>query len=160
MDNIDSDKFKLLKMLTLHEGLKLKVYDDANGKELKAGDTLIGHPTIGVGRNVASDGLGINEEEANFLLMGDIARIDREAKQWSVYVNLDDIRKSVILDMLFNMGMTRFNPSKWPNMFKAIQEENWDEASNQMLDSKWAKQVKSRADRLSQIMITGDWPEE
>jgi|TARA_R110000796_G_scaffold124600_1_gene239038 lysozyme len=160
MDNIDSDKFKLLKMLTLHEGLKLKVYDDANGKELKAGDTLIGHPTIGVGRNVASDGLGINEEEANFLLMGDIARIDREAKQWSVYVNLDDIRKSVILDMLFNMGMTRFNPSKWPNMFKAIEEENWDEASNQMLDSKWAKQVKSRADRLSQIMITGDWPEE
>ena len=157
MDNIDSDKFKLLKMLTLHEGLKLKVYDDANGKELKAGDTLIGHPTIGVGRNVASDGLGINEEEANFLLMGDIARIDREAKQWSVYVNLDDIRKSVILDMLFNMGMTRFNPSKWPNMFKAIEEENWDEASNQMLDSKWAKQVKSRADRLSQIMITGDW---
>ena len=101
MDNIDSDKFKLLKMLTLHEGLKLKVYDDANGKELKAGDTLIGHPTIGVGRNVASDGLGINEEEANFLLMGDIARIDREAKQF-----------------------------------------------------------KSRADRLSQIMITGDWPEE
>ena len=160
MDNVDSDKFKLLKMLTLHEGLKLKVYDDANGKELKAGDTLIGHPTIGVGRNIASDGLGINEEEANFLLMGDIARIDREARQWSVYVNLDDIRRSVILDMLFNMGMTRFNPSKWPNMFKAIEEENWDEASNQMLDSKWAKQVKSRADRLSQIMITGDWPEE
>ena len=160
MDNIDSDKFKLLKMLTLHEGLKLKVYDDANGKELKAGDTLIGHPTLGVGRNIAADGLGINEEEANFLLMGDVARIDREAQNWDVYNNLDSIRKCVLLDMLFNMGMTRFNPSKWPNMFKAIEEENWDEASNQMLDSKWAKQVKSRADRLSQIMITGDWPEE
>ena len=44
-------------------------------------------------------------------------------------------------------------------MFKAIEEENWDEASNQMLDSAWAKQVKTRADRLSEMMLTGEWVE-
>ena len=55
---------KLIEKLILHEGMKLKVYDDANGKEIRAGDTLVGHPTIGVGRNVAGDGLGITEEEA------------------------------------------------------------------------------------------------
>jgi lysozyme len=153
------DTHRLAKMLSLHEGMKLKVYDDANGKELKAGDTLIGHPTIGVGRNVASDGLGISEEEAIFILMSDIVRIQKEAESWEIYNSLDEIRQSVLLDMLFNMGMTRFNPIKWPSMFQALEEENWDEASNQMLDSNWARQVKTRATRLSEIMVTGEWIE-
>ena len=153
------DKHRLAKMLALHEGMVLKVYDDANGQELKAGDTLIGHPTIGVGRNIAKDGLGISEEEAIFILMTDIARIQREANNWDIFNSLDEVRQCVLLDMLFNMGMTRFNPNKWPSMFKAIEEENWDEASNQMLDSAWAKQVKTRADRLSEMMLTGEWVE-
>ena len=37
---------------------------DAGFGAQKAGDILIGHPTIGVGRNVAKDGLGISQEEA------------------------------------------------------------------------------------------------
>ena len=49
-------------LISLHEGVKYRVYDDANGKEIKAGDTLVGHPTIGVGRNVAADGPGITRE--------------------------------------------------------------------------------------------------
>lgn len=153
------DKHRLAKMLALHEGMVLKVYDDANGKELKAGDTLIGHPTIGVGRNVASDGLGISEEEAIFILMTDIERIHREANNWDIFNSLDEVRQCVILDMLFNMGMTRFNPNKWPSMFAAIEEENWEEAAKQMLDSNWARQVKTRATRLSQMMETGEWVE-
>ena len=47
---------KLIDKLVLHEGMRLKVYDDANGNEIRAGDTLVGHPTIGVGRNIAGDG--------------------------------------------------------------------------------------------------------
>ena len=54
---------KLIDLISLHEGVKYRVYDDANGKEIKAGDTLVGHPTIGVGRNVASDGPGITKDE-------------------------------------------------------------------------------------------------
>ena len=63
-------KQKLIDLISDHEGVKLKVYDDATGQELKAGDVLVGHPTIGIGRNVAKDGLGISQEEAeeNFKL--------------------------------------------------------------------------------------------
>ena len=74
------DKQKLINLISDHEGLKLKVYDDATGQELKAGDILIGHPTIGVGRNVAKDGLGISQEEAEFMLMNDIERVEEEIK--------------------------------------------------------------------------------
>ena len=153
------DRTKLANMLILHEGMKLKVYDDATGQELKAGDILIGHPTIGIGRNVAGDGLGISEEEARFILHADIDRVEQEARQWSVYAGLDSTRQMVILDMLFNMGVTRFNPKKWPKLFGAIAASDWEEAKSQMLSSAWANQVKTRGERLADIMLFGVWVE-
>ena len=96
---------KLIEKLILHEGMKLKVYDDANGKEIRAGDTLVGHPTIGVGRNVAGDGLGITEEEAKILLSNDVDRVLREVNHWGFMENLNEPRKTVIIDMVFNMAV-------------------------------------------------------
>jgi lysozyme len=148
---------KLIDLISLHEGVKYRVYDDANGKEIKAGDTLVGHPTIGVGRNVASDGPGITKDEIDYLLSNDIRRVIGEAKDWIFFNGLSKVRQAVIIDMLFNMGRTRFNPGKWPKFFKAIQDHNWKQASIEMLDSSWAKQVKTRAERLSRMMQTDKW---
>jgi len=78
------DKKKLVDLISDHEGVILKVYDDATGQELKAGDILIGHPTIGVGRNVAKDGLGISEDEAKYLLLNDISRVEQEIKNFPI----------------------------------------------------------------------------
>ncbi len=148
---------KLIEKLILHEGMKLKVYDDANGKEIRAGDTLVGHPTIGVGRNVAGDGLGITEEEAKILLSNDVDRVLREVNHWAFMENLNEPRKTVIIDMVFNMGCSRFNEQAWPKFFKAVMTGNYKEASKQMLDSKWAGQVKTRANILAKMMETGKW---
>ena len=41
------------------------VYDDATGKPIRAGDTLIGHPTLGFGRNLS--GKGIEDDEAEVM---------------------------------------------------------------------------------------------
>ena len=147
----------IIELLSLHEGVRLKVYDDANGNEIKAGDTLVGHPTIGVGRNIAGDGLGITKEESNFLLINDVHRVRKETENWGFFERLNEVRQAVILDMLFNMGLTRFNPGKWPKFFEAIEEENWKEVSVQMLDSSWSRQVKSRSNTLSELMISGKW---
>ena len=150
------DKQKLINLISDHEGVKLKVYDDATGQELKAGDILIGHPTIGVGRNVAKDGLGISEDEAKYLLLNDISRVEEEIKNFPIE-NLNEVRTAIIIDMAFNMGITRFNSAKWPNFFRAIRNELWDEASKEMLDSNWARQTKRRSENLSKIMFTGQW---
>jgi lysozyme len=152
------NKQRLMDMLSDHEGMRLKVYDDSNGKALKSADHIIGHLTIGVGRNVSADGLGISEEEARFLLLNDIARIEREIKHYPIE-DLNEPRLAVIIDMTFNMGMTRFNPQRWPNMFRAIVNEDWEEASKQMLSSNWARQVKRRSVRLAEMMRTGEWVE-
>ena len=151
------NRAKLVEMLTLHEGMKLKVYDDVNGKEIRAGDTLEGHPTIGVGRNIAGDGLGITEAEAQMLLINDIMRVEKEIKDWVFMDDINEPRQAVIIDMAFNMGIVRFNSSKWPKFFQAVIDQEWDTAASEMLSSKWANQVKIRSKRLSRMMRTGEW---
>lgn len=153
------DKKKLVNLISNHEGVILKVYDDGTGQELQAGDILIGHPTIGVGRNVAKDGLGISQEEAEFMLMNDIERVEEEIKNFPIE-HLNEARRAIIIDMAFNMGITRFNPTKFPKFFRAIANEDYGTASKEMLDSNWARQTKRRSARLSDMMLLGDWIEE
>ena len=62
--------------------------------------------------------------------------------------------------MAFNMGITRFNPTMWAKMFTALANEDYGEASKEMLDSNWARQTKRRSKRLSDMMLLGDWIEE
>ena len=150
------DKQKLINLISDHEGVKLKVYDDYTGKELKAGDVLVGHPTIGIGRNVAKDGLGISQEEAEFMLMNDIERVKEEIKNFPIE-HLNEVRTAIIIDMAFNMGITRFNPTMWKKTFQAIVNEDWQKATTEMLDSNWARQTKRRSAKLSQMMLLGNW---
>ena len=149
-------KQKLIDLISDHEGVKLKVYDDATGQELKAGDVLVGHPTIGIGRNVAKDGLGISQEEAEFMLMNDIDRVKEEIKNFPTE-HLNEVRTAIIIDMAFNMGITRFNPTMWKKTFQAIVNEDWQKATTEMLDSNWARQTKRRSAKLSQMMLLGNW---
>ena len=137
---------KLLDMLTLHEGLELKPYKCTSDKL-----------TIGIGRNI--EDIGITEDEARYLLQNDLDRILKEVEHWAFLEKLDEVRQSVILDMVFNMGVSTFNANTWVKTFAAIQDENWEKAANEMLDSKWAKQVGQRAIRLSQMMRKGEWYE-
>ena len=137
---------KLLDMLMLHEGLELKPYQCTADKT-----------TIGVGRNL--EDVGITEDEAKYLLQNDIDRILKEVEHWSFLEKLNEPRQAVILDMVFNMGVSRFNANTWVKTFAAIQDEDWEKVANEMLDSKWAKQVGQRAIRLSQMMRKGEWYE-
>jgi lysozyme len=126
-----------------HEGLELKPYR-CTAEKL----------TIGVGRNI--EDRGITEDEARYLLKNDIKIVEDELLERKPEVaGLDSVRQRVLVDMGFNIGLPTL--MKFQNMWAAIDEEDWDEASTQMLDSRWAKQVGRRAERLSQAMRTGEW---
>ena len=56
----------------------------------------------------------------------------------------------VLCEMVFQMG--RNGVSKFKNMFKALQKENYKLASKEMLDSKWYRQTPNRAKKLSNLM--------
>jgi len=125
-------------LLLKHESLCLRPYQDTEGK-----------CTIGVGRNLTDT--GISTEEAMFLLANDIERVTNEAKTFPWFDQLSEPRKVAILDMLFNLGLTKFCGFK--KMIKAIEVQDFDTAANEMLDSDWAREVSDRAVELAGMML-------
>lgn len=132
---------KLYKQLELHEGKKSKPYKDTVGKL-----------TIGIGRNL--DDVGLSEDEIQYLFKNDIARVmrdlDRNLPWWRT---LDPVRRLVLIDMCFNLGIGGLLEFK--NTLAFIQKKMWTSASQNMLKSLWAKQVGRRAIRLAKMMETG-----
>ena len=127
--------------LVRHEGLKLKVYRDS-----------LGIPTIGVGRNLQD--VGISEDEAMVLLDNDLINVfedlDRALPWWR---KMSTYRQMALADMSFNMGIKRLLGFK--KALAAMQEGRWEDAAREMLDSKWATQVKGRANTLAEMMKEG-----
>lgn len=62
-------------------------------------------------------------------------------------------RTAVILDMTYNMGSLR--SEKWPKLHQAIRNCHWVEAGKEIMNSLYAKQVKTRAVRNAAIMRDG-----
>lgn len=127
-------------LLIKHEGLKLKPYYCSEGKL-----------SIGVGLNLEE---GITPEEALMLLDSRVnSAINEITRDFLWYQKLNDVRKAVIVNMVYNMGISRFKGFKKTIQF--IEDKNYKQAAKEMLDSKWANQVGDRAIELSQMMEEG-----
>ena len=122
------------------EAVRLKPYHCTEGKL-----------TIGVGRNL--DDRGISEDEAAYMLANDLNDCIREAQCFTWFNELTDARKRVIVNMIFNLGINRFR--KFKKTIEYIEDRRYVKASIEMMDSKWARQVGKRADRLSEMMKNG-----
>jgi lysozyme len=145
----------LRQMLLLHEGLRQKAYDDQTGKILRRGQTLHGNLTIGVGRNLSARGL--TRSEVSILLEHDIARASSAAAEYPYYDALTEARQAVCVSMVFNTG-----PRGWGTFKKchaALGRGDWNEASVQLLDSRWSRQVGDRALHMAELLRTGAWLE-
>jgi len=139
-------KFEQLeRQLIEHEGLRLKpYYDTADPPRL----------TIGVGRNLDNVGLR-SEAEANYLLRNDIEAIWRELmRRWPTVATLDDVRRDVILDMAFNLGVASL--MRFRKTLAYVEDGKFEAASVEMLRSRWKDQVGDRATRLSKMMASGE----
>lgn len=130
-------------LIALHEGCKLKPYLDTEGIE-----------TIGYGRNLKDRGISLSEAE--FLLNNDIdiARQDL-VRNVPCFRHLSAERQAVLVDMSVNLGINRL--LGFVKFLKALAKGDYETASKEMLDSKWAEQVGERAQRLAEIMETGTW---
>lgn len=134
----------LTDLIKKHEGFRSSPYRCSAGKI-----------TIGWGRNL--DDVGLTEQEAEILLQNDIKRAEDDLQTVFapdfLFSVLTYNRYSVLVNMVFNLGITRFRGFK--NMIKAVKEKDWDRAALEMLDSRWAKQVKTRAYELARMMEKG-----
>lgn len=114
----------------------------------------VGVLTVGIGRNL--EHVGISKEEAIALLRNDVARAIvslRRAFPW--FDSLSQPHQGALVNMTFNMGIDGL--SAFRLMLQAIERGDYDSAAKEMLDSKWAKQVGLRAERLAQQMRLNQW---
>jgi lysozyme len=136
------DRNRLIDQLRIHEGVEKTVYNDSEGI-----------PTIGVGRNLRDRGL--SDDEIDYLLSNDIdIVVDELDKVMPWWRDLDEVRQRVLCDLVFNLGMPRFSGFK--KSISYMKQQMWDQAANELLDSKWARQVGRRAHTLSEMMRTGN----
>ena len=136
---------RLLDLIEQHEGVVRHAYQDSRG-----------YWTIGVGRLIDEKlGGGLSDDEISYLLANDVMRCEQEAARYSFYAKLDEARKAVVISMLFNLGGPNF--AKFKLMHAALDAGDYHEAASQMLDSRWAEQVKGRAKELAEMMETGVW---
>lgn len=131
---------KAAELIKKHEGLRLKPYKCTAGKI-----------SIGYGRNL--DDNGITKYEAETMLNNDIQNCYAECVKLKCWNSLNEARQAVLLDMCFNLGISRLKNFK--KMLAALDRADYTSAAVEMLESNWAKQVKSRATELSEIMKKG-----
>lgn len=135
----------IFQQLIKHEGVRLKPYRDKVGKL-----------TIGVGRNLEDK--GISKKEAEMMLVNDVQDIIKQLNQYDWFNKLDHIRRKVIIDMAFNLGVNGLLQFK--NMIQAIKDDDYQLAGEEMIDSKWYRQHQRwgslRAKRLVKMMKTGE----
>lgn len=136
---------KLLEMLKRHEGVRSHVYLCSAGYE-----------TIGVGRNISKSGMGLSEDEVDYLLENDILRVLKElSSEYPWFNDLDDVRKDAMIDISFNLGATRLRGFK--KALAAMEVADHTLAAKEFLDSKWSRDVKGRAHELASMIETGEY---
>jgi len=156
------DRDTLKQFIEAGEGRRLACERDAEGV-----------PRIGVGvslqlpRNekrievlgrVVGDLLAGREEltdpEVDWLLDGDVELALQDAR--AVVPNFDDLsdaRQAVLVDMAFCLG--RFRLASFKRMRAAIAAGEFEAAADEMIDSRWFRQVKTRGIRDVEIMRSG-----
>ena len=151
-----SYRAKLIRLLEKDEGRRHYPYFDCCGKFFRQCTCVNqGRLSIGVGRNIEDDGL--TDQEIDILRDNDIDDAESDAEELWWFTNLDEVRRVVVLSMLFNLGLVPF--LKFQKMIGAAGRADYHLAAREMINSLWATQVKDRAMRLAEMMMTGKYPE-
>lgn len=136
--NLDGSEIAvLLSDIKQAEGFRAMAYQDS-----------IGIWTIGYGTNLQE--LEIDRAQAERWLQARVWESEQEAQRFPWYERLNGPRKRVIVEMLYNLGLTRF--VGFIKMLGALDRNRYDLAADEMMRSKWASQVGVRATRLAAVM--------
>ena len=141
---------QLVEELRRDEGVRYVPYRDTKGI-----------PTTGVGHNLQASPLPagwsypLTDAQVDTLLQADLKNVysdlNRSLPWWT---DLNDVRQRVICNMCFNLGMSKL--AGFRNTLTAIRQGQYRDAASGMLNSAWASQVGARAQRLAQMMRTGE----
>jgi lysozyme len=139
---------QLREEISVDEGVKYEIYLDH-----------LGLPTFGIGHLVRDDdpesgqpvGTAVSEDRVNECFDKDVEIVIDDCRQ--LYEDFDDLpgeAQLIIANMMFNMGRPRL--SKFKGMKRGVDARDWNAAADEMVDSRWYRQVTNRANRLVERM--------
>ncbi|GAA7501381.1 hypothetical protein JP0006_01150 [Helicobacter pylori] len=127
------------------EGFSPSIYTDKTG-----------HPTIGYGYNLSVyfyEGKRITKPQAYGLLTDILKENHKALLSYGWYKNLDAMRRMVILDLSYNLGLSGL--LKFKQFIKAIEDKNYALAVERLQKSPYFNQVRKRASRNMEILKLG-----
>lgn len=139
---------RLIGQLKKDEGVVIRVYKDS-----------LNYKTVGIGHLIKDSdpqwlqdleyGDKITAEQVEDIFIQDLAIAIADAKIvfGEVWEEFPDMAQEVFINMIFNLGRHRF--LKFKKTILYAHQQKWDMVAIEMLDSRWAKQVGTRAYRLS-----------
>ena len=138
----------LRRQLEIDEGVKYEIYNDH-----------LGYATFGVGHLVLETDpeygrpVGTTVSESRVV---EVFKLDCESVLidcnilYEDFADLPEEAQQIIANMMFNMGRTRL--SKFKGMKRGVDAKDWNAAADEMVDSRWYRQVTNRANRLVERM--------
>ena len=139
---------KLREQLKIDEGCVYEIYNDH-----------LGYPTFGIGHLVIESdpengeeiGTPVSESRVIEAFEQDVETVLSDCA--ILYPDFDELPEEVqqiIANMMFNLGRPRL--SKFAGMKRGVDSQDWDAAADEMVDSRWYRQVGARAERLVERM--------
>ena len=127
------DTYRLREELANDEGCKYEVYLDH-----------LGYPTFGIGHLITDDdpecgtsvGTEVSSDRVQEAFDSDIESVLSDCERLYVqFEHLPEEAQLIIANMMFNMGYSRL--SKFKGMKRGVDARNWEEAADEMVDSRW-----------------------
>ena len=130
--------------LKSHEGMRSQVYKD------HLGNRTIGYGHLCLDHEKWVDGKIYPTKVINKTFEYDFNIALNDTKKLIEQESIHPDAFGVLVNMCFNMGSPRV--SKFQKMLAALEVQDYQTASKEMLDSRWARQVPNRARELAEIM--------
>jgi lysozyme len=97
----------------------------------------------------------ISETAARHWLRGELWKCATDCQHdYYSFENHDHVRQEVLVNMRYNLGRTGL--AKFVRMNAAVEKYDYMQWAEEMEDSRWFRQVTSRAKRLQQMVRTGE----
>ena len=124
-------------LLEFDEGRRNKMYTDS-----------VGVPTIGIGHSLNNP---ISDKAITQIFEDDLELAISDCKSvFPLFDIISDNRQAVLISVMFNLGKTRFRGFK--NMITAVNQFDFHTAAAELLDSKAARDLPIRYNRLANIL--------
>lgn len=132
----------IFEQLERDEGVKRTMYRDE-----------LGNPTVGVGHLLTTP---LSYRAIRQILEDDVAvAYETLTTRLPWVTTLSDARRGALINLTFNMGIDGL--LGFAKMLRAIQAGDCDTAATELLNSRYAKQVGDRAQRLATQLKTDVW---